>query len=63
MRTYPGVFGIMARGSVEKRDAFGAFGGFAQGHLKDLGEVQGVAVGFLGDLLAATEAVALGPPR
>ncbi len=57
MWTNPGVFGIVARGGVEEREAFGGFGGFAQGHLQDFGQVQGVTVGFLGDLFAATEAV------
>src|ERR1035438_6606612 len=57
VRANPGVFGIVAGGSVEQRNAFGAFGRFPKGHLQDFGEVQGVAVGFLRDLLATAEAV------
>jgi len=59
---YPGVFGIVLRGGVEHGVAFGGFGGFAEGHLEDFGEVQGVAVGLLGDLFAAAEAVGYDQP-
>jgi len=57
VRPHPGVFGIVLRRRVEQREAFGRFGGFAEGHLQNFGEVEGVAVGFLGDLLAATKTV------
>src|SRR4029077_18854528 len=56
-RAHPGVFGIVLRRGIKDREAFRGFGCFAEGHLKNFGEVQGVAIGFLGNLLAATETV------
>src|SRR4029077_212082 len=54
---HPGVFGIVLRRRVEHREAFRGFGGFAQSHLQNFGEVERLAIGFLRDLLAATEPV------
>src|ERR1700675_1888958 len=57
VRPHPGIFGIVLRRGIKHREAFRGFGCFAEGHLENFGEVQGVAVGFLGNLLAATESV------
>ena len=62
MRPHPGVFGVVLRRRFEHGVAFGSFGGFEQGHLEDFGQVQGVPVGLLGDLLAAAETVGYDQP-
>jgi len=49
--------GELLRRGIENRKAFWGFGRLLQSHLDNFGEMQGVAVCFLGDLLAATESV------
>ena len=48
---------ILLRRRIEHRIAFGRFGRLAQGHLQNFGEVEGVAIGLLSNLLAATKTI------
>jgi hypothetical protein len=57
MRTNPSVFWIVLRGRVEPWETLGSFAGFAQSHLENFGQVERVPIGFLRNLLAATEAI------
>src|SRR5580698_673628 len=57
VRPNPGIFRIILRRRVKHRKPFGSFGGFTQSHLENLGQVQGVAVSLLSNLLAAAKAI------